>query len=217
MPAKKAKKKTGKKVRKSVRKKNGAGYKKLFIPLFIIFLIFIIIVVLNKNHLLEKTSVHNLFSRLTLQVDKFKTPIRSKEWKASLYFGDENSDYFVKEFRNLISVKSPEKMSEVLINELIKGPEAKGVRTIPDQARLLSVDLLNDGLIVVDFSKEFTELHPGGSSTEIMTIYSIVNTLTTNIKDVRMVRIIQEGSPLITIAGHIDCNKTFYPDLTLVR
>jgi hypothetical protein len=50
-----------------------------------------------------------------------------------------------------------------------------------------------------------------------MTVYSIVNTLTTNIKDVKMVKIIQQGRTLDTIAGHIDCNKTFYPDLELVR
>jgi hypothetical protein len=50
-----------------------------------------------------------------------------------------------------------------------------------------------------------------------MTVYSIVNTLTTNIKDVKMVKLFQEGRTLDTISGHIDCNRIFYPDLKLVR
>ncbi len=217
MAAKKITKKPVKKIGKKRKKKNGFGFKKLILAAFIILLVFLIIFVLNKKHLIDKSSISNIFTSLTSHIDELTTPLRSVTWKATLYFGDESSDYFINEFRSVSSVESPEKMAEVLISELIKGPEAKGVRTIPEQTSLLAVDLLNDGLIVVDFSKEFTELHPGGSSTEIMTVYSIVNTLTTNIKDVNMVRIIQEGSPLDTIAGHIDCNKTFYPDSKLIR
>jgi len=210
-------KKTGKKGAKSRKKKTGSIFNKLFITVFVVLLALIILYALNKKQLINKSSLLNIFDRLTSHVDELTTPMRTISWKATLYFADESSDYFIKEFRSISSVKNPEKMSEVLLNELIKGPEAKGVRTIPEQTRLLDIELLNDGLIIVDLSKEFTEHHPGGSSTEIMTVYSIVNTLTTNIKDVRMVRIIQEGSRLNTIAGHIDCNKTFYPDLKLIR
>ena len=212
----KPKKKTAKRGRKSSkRKKSFLSFKKLF--LIGLILIVAAVFILNKKQLIDKSTFINGFKRLTAHVDKLSTPLRTENWKASLYFGGESSDYLIKEFRPVSSVRNPEKMSKVLINELIKGPDAKGVRTIPEQTRLLAVDFSKDGLLVVDFSKEFTEQHPGGSSSEIMTVYSIVNTLTTNIKDVKMVKIIQQGRTLDTIAGHIDCNKTFYPDLELVR
>ena len=212
----KPKKKTAKRGRKSSkRKKSFLSFKKLF--LIGLILIVAAVFILNKKQLIDKSTFINGFKRLTAHVDKLSTPLRTENWKASLYFGGESSDYLIKEFRPVSSVRNPEKMSAVLMKELINGPDAKGVRTIPEQTRLLAVDFSKDGLLVVDFSKEFTEQHPGGSSSEIMTVYSIVNTLTTNIKDVKMVKIIQQGRTLDTIAGHIDCNKTFYPDLELVR
>ena len=216
MPARKPKKKTAKKGRKfSKKKKSFFSFKKLFL----IGLILIVgaVFILNKKRLIDKSTLVNGVERFTAHVDKLITPLRTKNWKASLYFGGESSDYLIKEFRTVSSVRNPEKMSAVLIKALINGPDAKGVRTIPEQTRLLAVDFSKNGLLVVNFSKEFTEQHPGGSSSEIMTVYSIVNTLTTNIKGVKMVKIIQEGRTLNTIAGHIDCNKTFYPDLKLVR
>jgi len=216
MPSRKPKKKTAKREKKtSKKKKSFFSFKKLF--LIGLILIAAVAFILNKNQLINKSTFINGFKRLTVHVDKLITPLRTENWKASLYFGDESSDYLIKEFRTVSSVRNPEKMSRLLINELIKGPDAKGVRTIPEQTRLLAVDFKNDGLLLIDFSKEFTEEHPGGSSSEIMTVYSIVNTLTTNIKDVKMVRITQNGRTLNTIAGHIDCNKTFYPDFEMVR
>ncbi len=212
----KPKKKTAKRGRKSSkRKKSFLSFKKLF--LIGLILIVAAVFILNKKQLIDKSTFINGFKRLTAHVDKLSTPLRTENWKASLYFGGESSDYLINEYRPVSSVRNPEKMSAALLKELIKGPDAKGVRTIPEQTRLLAVDFSKDGLLVVDFSKEFTEQHPGGSSSEIMTVYSIVNTLTTNIKDVKMVKIIQQGRTLDTIAGHIDCNKTFYPDLELVR
>jgi spore germination protein GerM len=216
MPARKPKKKTAKRGRKSSKKKKSLfSFKKLF--LIGLILIIAAVFILNKKQLIDKSTLINGFKRLTAHVDQLTTPLRTKNWKASLYFGGESSESLVKEFRPVSSVRNPEKMSAVLIKELINGPVAKGVRTIPEQTRLLAVDFSKDGLLIVNFSKEFTEQHPGGSSSEIMTVYSIVNTLTTNIKDVKMVKIIQEGRTLDTIAGHIDCNKNFYPDLELVR
>jgi hypothetical protein len=215
MPARKPKK-NAKRGRKSSKKKKAFfSVKKLFIITLIV--IAAAGYILNKKQLIDKSTFINGFKRLTAHIDKLITPLRTENWKASLYFGGESSDYLIKEFRPVSSVRNPEKMSAILIKELINGPDAKGVRTIPEQTRLLSVDFSKDGLLVVNFSKEFTEQHPGGSSSEIMSVYSIVNTLTTNIKDVKMVKIIQQGRTLDTIAGHIDCNKTFYPDLELVR
>jgi len=215
MPSGKSKKKTTKRKRKTSKRKNFFYSVKKIFSLFLI-LIIAGIYILNKEQLIDKSTFINAFNRLSAHIEKLSTPLRTENWKASLYFGGESSDHLIKEFRSVSSIRNPEKMSEALINELIKGPDAKGVRTIPEQTRLLSVDLQKDGLLLVDLSKEFTELHPGGSSSEIMTVYSIVNTLTMNIKDVKMVRIRQEGRNINTIAGHIDCNKTFYPDFEIV-
>ncbi len=108
-------------------------------------------------------------------------------------------------------------MAAVLIEELIKGPYAKGVRTIPEQTEIRSVKLDRKGLLQVDFSRELSELHPGGSSSEIMTVFSIVNTLTENIEGIGGIRILIDGKAVDTIAGHIDCRQPFSPNMKIVR
>lgn len=215
MSERKSKKKTAKSGRKVSKKKSLFSFKTLF--LIVLILILASFFILNKNQLIDKSTIINGLKRLTVHVDRLTTPLRTENWKASLYFEGESSDYLIKEFRSVSSVRNPERMSEALIKELISGPEAKGVRTIPEQTRLLAVNFSKNGLLIANFSKEFTEQHPGGSSSEIMTVYSIVNTLTTNIKEVKMVKLVQEGRTLDTISGHIDCSQIFYPDLELVR
>jgi len=217
MGAKKPRKKTSGKKSAAQRKKQKSSAARILVPLLILVItgtgIFVLVTRPESAAIQMKKGLqaaHVFFHRLT-------DPLRSREWKATLYFGDDSFNHLIKEYRVLKSVKSPQKMSEVLITELIRGPQAKGVRTLPEQTRLLSVQINREGLATVNFSREFTQLHPGGSSTEIMTVYAIVNTLTTNIKNVRMVRIYQENRPLRTIAGHIDCNRVFYPDPTIVQ
>ena len=67
----------------------------------------------------------------------------------------------------------------------------------------------------VSFSKAFTADHPGGSSAEIMTVYSIVNSLTTNFPQIKRVQILVEGKEIESIAGHLSLMKPISskPDL----
>ena len=140
-----------------------------------------------------------------------------EEWKAELYFGDESSDFLVTEFRRVSSSDTPERMAAVLIEELIKGPTARGVRTIPDQTEIRSVNIDRQGQLQVDFSRDLSEFHPGGSSSEIMTVFSIVNTLTQNVEEVKSVKILIDGKAIDTIAGHIDCRQPFSSNMKIVR
>lgn len=217
MSAKKPQKKSGRK--KSVPKKKNKqrfGFK-TFAFLFLLILAGAGLFIYITQPESAGTQIKKGFYTANRLFNRLSEPLRTTEWQATLYFADENFNHLVKEYRTLKSIRNAPKMSERLIRELIKGPEAKGIRTLPEQTRLLSATVNREGLATLNFSKEFTQLHPGGSSTEIMTVYAIVNTLTTNIKDVKMVRIIQDNRPLDTIAGHLDCNKTFYPDLSLVQ
>ena len=99
---------------------------------------------------------------------------------------------------------------------LIDGPHGTGVRTLPEGARLLGAK--RDGAIAeVNFSDELITRHPGGSSTERMTVFSIVNTITDNNPDITAVRILVNGEPIDTIAGHIDCREPIARNGTYIR
>ena len=137
-------------------------------------------------------------------------------WKAELYFGDYKADYLIAENRWIRSPSEPEKKSAALIKELIKGPSKRGFRTIPAQTLLRSVHI-DRGIARVSFSDGLSRFHPGGSTSEMLTVFSIVNSLAANVPEVKRVRILINDRPIDTIAGHIDCRESFSPDMRLVH
>jgi hypothetical protein len=66
-------------------------------------------------------------------------------------------------------------------------------------------------------SKEIKEKHPGGSRSELMTIYTIVNSLILNIPEIDAVKILIEGCESMTLAGHIDTRFPFKANMLLIR
>jgi spore germination protein GerM len=81
----------------------------------------------------------------------------------------------------------------VTVVELIKGPEGNLIPTLPPRARLLTLQISDAGVAKVNFSAALSKDHPGGSSAEMMTVYSIVNSLTLNFPRIKRVQIVIEG------------------------
>ncbi len=139
-------------------------------------------------------------------------PPNMKEHEVKLYFADENATSLVAEKRdvNLGGGTAPDGVAIVL--ELIKGPESGNhFATIPAGTRLLSAYELGD-ILVVDFTRELQANHPGGSAGELVTIYSIVNTVAENLRGIKKVQILIEGEETETLAGHLDIRRPLSPD-----
>ncbi len=119
----------------------------------------------------------------------------------SLYFAEytDTEAYLVKETRKIPVSKEPYKN---VVEELIKGPESDQLySTIPSNVKVNSVKI-SEGTATVDFSKEiitnFQEI-PHSSTTEILAIFSIVNTLT-EFEEIKKVKITIEGKD----SGQVD-------------
>jgi len=142
---------------------------------------------------------------------------KKEEKNIILYFSDEDEEYLIGE-RNRITKKDRlEEEAKELVAELIRGPKGKLIPTLPPQTRLLSLHVDEEGLAKVSFSKAFTTDHPGGSSAEIMTVYSIVNSLTTNFPQIKRVQILVEGKEIESIAGHLSLKRPIPPKADLIR
>lgn len=218
MPSRKKKVPVKKPVKKKKKKKKSRS-SILPIILFLVLLFATVssIFIYNNKDKLETSRLYKQLTETYDKLDEYKDSLSTEEWKAELYFGDESSDFLVTEFRRVSSSDTPERMAAVLIEELIKGPTARGVRTIPDQTEIRSVNIDRQGQLQVDFSRDLSEFHPGGSSSEIMTVFSIVNTLTQNVEEVKSVKILIDGKAIDTIAGHIDCRQPFSSNMKIVR
>lgn len=86
----------------------------------------------------------------------------------------------------------------------------------PRGTRLRSIYLADDGILFVDLSGEVTTEHSGGSLDELLTVYALVNALTTNVAEVSAVQILVDGREVDTLAGHIDLRQPLTPNLTWV-
>lgn len=131
----------------------------------------------------------------------------------ALYFADQNGEYLKAEKRQIDMVPG---LARASVEELIRGPQGKGLSgTIPQGTRLLDINIEN-GLCRVDLSKEFRDKHWGGSSGEIITVYSLVDTLT-QFATVEKVEILVEGQNIDTLAGHMDLSVPVFRNSQIIR
>lgn len=137
----------------------------------------------------------------------------SDEENITLYFGDENGENLVAEVRR-IKVPKGEVMEKLVVSELIKGPEkGKNTATIPEGTKIISVET-KDGVCFVNLSKEFVDRHPGGTSAENLTIYSVVNSLA-ELGNILKVQFLIDGEKR-DIYKHIMFNEPFERDMSLI-
>ena len=126
--------------------------------------------------------------------------------QVTLYFSNKNADYLVKELREVETTSTMSK-EMVVINELLKGPSSSElVKTIPDETKLISIET-KDSICFVNFSKDFVDKHNGGSSGELMTVYSIVNSLT-ELPNIEYVQFLIEGQ-MVEVYKHLVFNEPF--------
>jgi hypothetical protein len=126
----------------------------------------------------------------------------------------------VAEPRNIALPESPAAAMPVVVRELMKGPIAAGgksLRLFPADTVVRGTYLLPGGTVVVDLGG--TTLSQGwgtGSHQELLAAYSLVQTLTANFADAKRVRIVVNGSPAETLAGHVSLSRSLVPAPALV-
>lgn len=136
---------------------------------------------------------------------------------AHLYFGDAQGHYLMAEQRVLDQPVDDVAFARQLVELLIKGPEKGGSRTLPVDARVRAAYLNDTGTAYIDFEDDAFDGHPGGVGAELLSIYSLVNTLVLNVDHIRSVKILIGGRESVTLAGHADLQTPFEVDMLWVR
>ena len=150
-------------------------------------------------------------------MDSPKKPYRADTITVDLYYADPERDGLKAERREISPVSSLSETISRTITELMRGPRGNLINAIPENTQLENVRIDDDGVVWVDFSSHLSRAHPGGSSAEIITVYSIVNTILLNFSEVKKVRILIDGATVDTLVGHIDCTKPFVADRGLIH
>jgi len=76
------------------------------------------------------------------------------------------------------------------------------VPPLPKDTKIQDLFISEQGTAFIDFSNTIATGHPGGVLNEMATIYSIVDSLTYNIPEIKQVKILVGGVEKETLAGH---------------
>lgn len=117
------------------------------------------------------------------------------------------------ETRNLPLPENPAAALDLVMRELIKGSVNAGVpRLLPADTVLRAAYLLPDGTALVDLGgPTLTQGWATGSHQELMAVYSVVQTVVVNFPETKRVRLLVNGEPAETLAGHISLTKALTP------
>jgi hypothetical protein len=94
-----------------------------------------------------------------------------------------------------------------IVEAQLERPAPPLASAIPDGTRLRAIFVDASGQAFVDLSAEVSSAHPGGALEESLTVYSIINAVTTNLPAVKAVQILVDGREVDSLAGHVDLRR----------
>jgi len=133
----------------------------------------------------------------------------------TLFFASPDDQGLVREAREIDACSDPAACAEEVIEELINGPVGELSPTIPATTAIHSVRLEGETALV-DLTRQFAEGLPGGSHSEIMAVYSVVDSLAFNFPHIKKVKFLLEGADA-SLLGHLDLSSPLVPDFTLEK
>ena len=107
--------------------------------------------------------------------------------------------------------------AEELLRALLRIYQEPGAaHPLAPAADIRSIYLVAPGAAVIDLNTAFADQHRSGILDEQLTVNSLVETLAANVPGVNRVRILVEGNPRETLAGHADLTD-FFDAITIAQ
>jgi hypothetical protein len=91
------------------------------------------------------------------------------------------------------------------------------VSAIPPGTAVRALFVTERGEAYVDLSQPFASAHTGGTTSELLSVYTIVNVLTANLPAITSVQVLVEGKEMDTLAGHVDLRRPLAKNIAWVQ
>ena len=144
-------------------------------------------------------------------------PAETAHITATLYYGSSDGRALVPVRRDVPAATSVVDQGRQILAVQFQDAPQPYVQVVPKGTKLRAFYVTDRGDAFVDLSGDVVSAHPGGSLTELLTVYAIVNAVTANLPSVQRVQLLVEGKEVDTIAGHVDVRRPLEKDATLVR
>jgi len=136
---------------------------------------------------------------------------------ATLYFPALDEGKILPETRSLSWAQADVDRVRQVVLALAEGSHQGYGRVLPASTTVRAVFMAADGTAYVDLSNDILSDFEPGIQSETLAIYSIVNSITTNIPSVKRVQFLLQGQEVETLDGHADLTAAFTPDPTRVK
>ena len=136
---------------------------------------------------------------------------------ATLFYGSSDGQALVPVRRDVALADGVVPQGREILAAQLQGAPAPYVSVIPAGTMLRAFYVTDRGDAFVDLSPEVSSLHAGGSLTELLTVFAIVNAVTANLPTIQRVQILVDGREVDTLAGHVDLRRPLERDASLVR
>ncbi|HAE40983.1 MAG TPA: hypothetical protein DCG57_20470 [Candidatus Riflebacteria bacterium] len=123
-----------------------------------------------------------------------------------VYFGQKSSDLLASEQRIVRKRTMLIAQARQIVETVLEGPVNTSLYRVIPQGTTLRGLFFDSGVFIVDLSKEFANVNNLGSSEQVLSIYSLVNSLT-ELDPRAKVRFLINGSEPTSDAGHIDITQ----------
>lgn len=137
--------------------------------------------------------------------------VEGRRIKATLYYIAADGLRLQAAERDVAYAEDTPEQAKRILEALLAPPPPGLVSAIPPDTALRGVYLGEGGAAYVDFTTPLRSNHPGGSLNEILTVYAIVSSVTTNLPAVTAVQILIDGHEADTLAGHVDLRRPLPP------
>ena len=134
-------------------------------------------------------------------------PEAARRIKATLHYVAADGLRLAAAERDVLFAEGASEQARRILEALLE-PAPEGLASaIPAGTALRGVFVGERGDAYVDFSGSLRTNHPGGSASEILTVYAIVSAITDNLPAITSVQILIEGHEVDTLAGHVDLRR----------
>jgi spore germination protein GerM len=144
-------------------------------------------------------------------------PGETRRIRATLFYVAEDGSRLQGVDREVVYAEGPVDQARRLVEALVEPIDKPLLQSIPADTKLRTLFITDTGDAYVDFSPELSTKHPGGSLSELLTVYAIVDTLTVNLPAIVRVQILVDGKEVDTLAGHVDLRRPLVKNLTWTR
>ncbi|MFO7576690.1 MAG: GerMN domain-containing protein [Pelovirga sp.] len=133
-----------------------------------------------------------------------------------LYFAEPDGRYLQRVEQTIPGCEEDSGCILGLLQQLIAGPTGEGIPVLPAATRILGVEVEND-LVRINFSHHLSDLHPGGSLSELLTIHSLIISLSESFPYLRQLQILIESEVRQTLKGHVRIDRPVTADYALTQ